>query len=42
MLTLEFYRNLPEKQCRECGNKMDEQHECYVQECEHCATQQKA
>ncbi|EIT86743.1 hypothetical protein A374_04194 [Fictibacillus macauensis ZFHKF-1] len=36
MMTLEFYRNLPDKQCKECGKVMDEQHECYVQECEAC------
>ncbi|MCQ6267313.1 YhfH family protein [Fictibacillus sp. WQ 8-8] len=36
MLTLEFYRNLPKKQCRECGKTIEEQHESYVYECERC------
>ncbi len=36
MKTLEFYRNLPEKECRECGCKINEQHESYLYECEHC------
>jgi ribosomal protein L37AE/L43A len=36
MLTLEFYRNLPPKQCRECGEEIVEQHESYLYECEKC------
>lgn len=37
MLTLEFYRNLPKKECCECGDTMSEQHESYLYECEKCS-----
>ncbi|WP_343795349.1 protein YhfH [Bacillus carboniphilus] len=33
---LEFFRNLPKKQCHECGNAIEEQHECYGNVCENC------
>ncbi|MCP3742419.1 protein YhfH [Rossellomorea sp. BNER] len=36
MLNLDFYRNLPKKECRECGSEIKEQHESYLYECEHC------
>ena len=36
METLEFYRHLPEKECRECGSEIKEQHESYLYECERC------
>ncbi|MEY2193688.1 protein YhfH [Neobacillus sp. BF23-41] len=42
MLTLEFYRNLPEKECRECGETIEEQHESYLYECERCIGNQEA
>jgi ArsR family metal-binding transcriptional regulator len=36
MLTLEFYRYLPQKECKECGCVIEEQHESYLYECERC------
>ena len=42
MLTLEFYRNLPEKECRECGETIEEQHESNLYECERCIGNQEA
>ncbi|MBD7937987.1 MULTISPECIES: protein YhfH [Cytobacillus] len=33
---LEFFRNLPQKQCAECGKSIEEQHECYGNKCDHC------
>ncbi|MGO4886460.1 protein YhfH [Anaerobacillus sp. MEB173] len=32
----EFFRNLPPKKCAECGNNIDEQHDCYSHQCENC------
>lgn len=32
----EFFKNLPPKICTECGNRMNEQHESYMNVCEHC------
>ncbi|MBM7659859.1 DNA-directed RNA polymerase subunit N (RpoN/RPB10) [Bacillus mesophilus] len=32
----EFFRNLPPKQCMECGKEIDEQHECYMNHCDNC------
>ncbi len=26
---IEFFKNLPVKICTSCGNKIEEQHECY-------------
>ncbi|MFD1739132.1 protein YhfH [Bacillus salitolerans] len=36
MSSTEFFKNLPPKQCRECGKVMEEQHECYTSQCEDC------
>ena len=36
MLNLDFYRNLPKKDCRECGDTIEELHESYLYECERC------
>ncbi|RWR08098.1 protein YhfH [Siminovitchia fortis] len=36
MLPIEFYRNIPAKQCCQCGEEMHEMHECYFNECERC------
>ncbi len=33
---VDFFRNLPPKECAQCGNKIDEQHECYGIYCEKC------
>lgn len=33
---LEFFRNLPPKTCTECGDVIEEQHECYGNKCEKC------
>ncbi|RDI47849.1 YhfH-like protein [Falsibacillus pallidus] len=33
---LEFFKNLPAKNCSECGQQMDEQHECYGNKCDKC------
>ncbi|KAF0818020.1 YhfH family protein [Cytobacillus firmus] len=33
---MEFFRNLPAKQCSECGKSIEEQHECYGNKCEKC------
>ncbi|MCH1626838.1 protein YhfH [Ferdinandcohnia quinoae] len=32
----EFFKNLPPKKCAECGNNIDEQHECYGNKCDNC------
>ena len=42
MKPLEFYRNLPDKECRECGSKIKEQHESYLYECEQCMGKHEA
>ena len=34
--SVEFFRNLPAKQCTECGEKFEEQRECYGNTCDHC------
>jgi hypothetical protein len=31
---LTFYRNLPKKECTECGKQLEEQAESYRYECE--------
>jgi hypothetical protein len=36
MMDLEFYRNIPKKECSECGCEIQEQHESYLYECERC------
>jgi hypothetical protein len=33
---LEFFRNLPPKHCIECGEVIEEQHDCYSNQCEKC------
>ncbi|WP_449620540.1 protein YhfH [Robertmurraya sp. Marseille-Q9965] len=33
---VEFFRNLPAKECSNCGAKIEEQHECYSNQCDHC------
>jgi reverse gyrase len=33
---VEFFRNLPAKQCSECGGSIEEQHECYGTKCDKC------
>ncbi|MCM3595360.1 MULTISPECIES: protein YhfH [Bacillaceae] len=32
----EFFKNLPAKKCLECGDKIEEQHECYGNTCDKC------
>ena len=32
----EFFKNLPKKECPECGQIVEEQHESYIMECDHC------
>ncbi|MFJ7745653.1 protein YhfH [Peribacillus sp. NPDC097295] len=34
--SVEFFKNLPQKQCMDCGKKIEEQHECYGNQCDHC------
>ncbi|MCI2252958.1 protein YhfH [Domibacillus sp. 8LH] len=36
MMPLEFYRNIPGKECCQCGAQITEQHESYHTECERC------
>ncbi|MDP4084904.1 MAG: protein YhfH [Bacillota bacterium] len=38
MMNLDFYHNLPQKKCCTCGCEMEEMHESYFDECEHCLT----
>lgn len=33
---MEFFRNLPSKQCPECGDMVHEQAESYLMECDRC------
>ncbi|MDY6043731.1 MAG: protein YhfH [Lactobacillus johnsonii] len=33
---VEFFKNLPAKNCAECGEKIEEQSECYSNTCEKC------
>ncbi|RHW42210.1 YhfH family protein [Neobacillus notoginsengisoli] len=33
---VEFFRNLPQKECPVCGENIQEQAESYVLECEGC------
>ncbi|MEW9673656.1 protein YhfH [Ammoniphilus sp. 3BR4] len=35
-INLEFYRNIPQKECRECGEHFVEQAESYIYECTRC------
>lgn len=32
----EFYKNLPPKICCDCGEVVEEQHECYGDKCDKC------
>lgn len=32
--TLDFYRNIPRKECTKCGHEVQEQFDCYITECE--------
>jgi hypothetical protein len=34
---IEFFKNLPAKQCAQCGEKIEEQHECYGNTCDTCS-----
>lgn len=36
---VEFFKNLPPKQCAHCGKAIEEQHECYGNQCEQCSEQ---
>lgn len=33
---IEFFNKLPAKQCHKCGNKIEEQAECYGNICHKC------
>lgn len=33
---IDFFKNLPVKVCAHCGRKLDEQADCYTNECDHC------
>lgn len=33
---VEFFNNLPAKECSDCGAKIEEQHECYGNKCDNC------
>ncbi|MHA6258299.1 protein YhfH [Sporosarcina sp. CAU 1771] len=33
---IEFFRNLPAKNCVICGEEIEEQHECYSNKCDTC------
>ncbi|WP_422723703.1 protein YhfH [Jeotgalibacillus soli] len=35
---MEFYRNIPPKQCASCGDKMEEQAEAYSTVCDKCSS----
>ncbi|WP_342526062.1 protein YhfH [Chryseomicrobium sp. FSL W7-1435] len=35
---VDFFRNLPAKQCSTCGDKIEEMHECYQTQCEKCSS----
>lgn len=36
MNVLEFFRTLPKKKCRECGNPIVEKADCYGNLCDDC------
>ncbi|WP_371859255.1 protein YhfH [Salisediminibacterium halotolerans] len=38
MSSVEFFQKLPAKQCSTCGEKIEEMHECYSNECEKCSS----
>lgn len=33
---VEFFKNLPAKNCATCGIEIEEQHECYSTNCDAC------
>ncbi|MDW0112571.1 protein YhfH [Sporosarcina saromensis] len=33
---IEFFKNLPPKNCVTCGEVIEEQHECYSNKCDSC------
>ncbi|MCJ7840402.1 YhfH family protein [Lederbergia sp. NSJ-179] len=33
---VEFFKDLPPKKCAECGEPIEEQHECYGNLCDQC------
>lgn len=33
---IEFFKNLPAKECNTCGEEIAEQHECYNNTCDKC------
>ncbi|WP_082190900.1 protein YhfH [Peribacillus loiseleuriae] len=35
---MEFFRNLPPKQCPDCGHHIDEQAESYAVKCTECSS----
>ncbi|RUL47485.1 MULTISPECIES: protein YhfH [Lysinibacillus] len=35
---VEFFKNLPDKVCVQCGDKIEEQSECYSSTCDKCNT----
>ncbi|WP_080845965.1 protein YhfH [Cytobacillus gottheilii] len=35
---VEFFRNLPKKQCPNCGHTFSEQAESYLMECQDCSS----
>ncbi|MBM7655923.1 protein YhfH [Neobacillus cucumis] len=36
MSPVEFFRNLPKKECTKCGKHMQEQAESYLMDCDQC------
>ncbi|MBP2004109.1 MULTISPECIES: protein YhfH [Halobacillus] len=37
MNVIEFFRNLPKKQCTKCGHAIQEQADCYGNVCDECS-----
>ncbi|HIS27919.1 MAG TPA: YhfH family protein [Candidatus Avamphibacillus intestinigallinarum] len=35
---IEFFKTLPKKKCRHCGEEIEEQAECYGDYCDKCAS----
>jgi DNA-directed RNA polymerase subunit RPC12/RpoP len=38
---LEFFKNLPPKECPECGHHFIEQAESYLMECDYCLSKRE-
>lgn len=38
---VEFFRNLPKKVCPECGERVSEQAESYLMECDRCLSKKQ-